>query len=334
MLGAWGMHLDFAPDIAGGALFPYLEGMAGQAFGMVLGQGGADTIVRALVAAIEARGGAVECGADGGADPARRRPRHGGRAWPTAGTIDGRQRGDRQRRAGGAARLTGGSGDAEFDAGLARFVHAPGTMMIHLATDALPDWTAGAELQRFAYVHIAPSLDAMARTYQQARRRAVAGRAGDRRRPADRGRPQPRARRQAYARGCRCAWRRARILGDAAGDDRRHATGPMAAEPFADRALDIRRAPRARHCAARSLAAASSPPDDVGGRQPQPRRRRSDLRQPSSDAELPVPPAARPCRRHARRSRSLLPDRCRGLARRRNRGRSGLSARPASWPDT
>ena len=44
MLAAWGMHLDFAPDIAGGAIFPYLEGMAGQAFGMVLGKGGADTI--------------------------------------------------------------------------------------------------------------------------------------------------------------------------------------------------------------------------------------------------------------------------------------------------
>ncbi len=42
MLAAWGMHLDFAPDVAGGALFPYLEGMAGQAFGMVLGKGGAD----------------------------------------------------------------------------------------------------------------------------------------------------------------------------------------------------------------------------------------------------------------------------------------------------
>lgn len=38
MLGAWGMHLDFAPDVAGGALFPYLEGMAGQAFGMALGE--------------------------------------------------------------------------------------------------------------------------------------------------------------------------------------------------------------------------------------------------------------------------------------------------------
>lgn len=41
-LAVWGMHLDFAPDIAGGALFPYLEAMSGQAFGMVLGRGGVD----------------------------------------------------------------------------------------------------------------------------------------------------------------------------------------------------------------------------------------------------------------------------------------------------
>jgi phytoene dehydrogenase-like protein len=63
MLGAWGMHLDYAPDIAGGAVFPYLEGMAGQAFGMALGKGGADVIIRALVAAIRERGGVVELNA-------------------------------------------------------------------------------------------------------------------------------------------------------------------------------------------------------------------------------------------------------------------------------
>ena len=44
-LAAWGMHLDFAPDIAGGAVFPYLESMANQSFGMVLGKGGADTMM-------------------------------------------------------------------------------------------------------------------------------------------------------------------------------------------------------------------------------------------------------------------------------------------------
>jgi phytoene dehydrogenase-like protein len=64
--------------------------------------------------------------------------------------------------------LRSGSGDAGFDSAMQRFRHAPGTMMIHLALDGLPDWKAGAELQNFAYVHIAPSLDQMARTYQQA----------------------------------------------------------------------------------------------------------------------------------------------------------------------
>ena len=41
-------------------------------------------------------------------------------------------------------------------------------MMIHLALSDLPDWTAGEELRRFAYVHLAPSFDVMAATYAQA----------------------------------------------------------------------------------------------------------------------------------------------------------------------
>ncbi|WP_292201401.1 NAD(P)/FAD-dependent oxidoreductase, partial [Mesorhizobium sp.] len=64
--------------------------------------------------------------------------------------------------------LPNGSGDAGFDAAMKKFRHAPGTMMIHLALDDLPDWSAGAELRHFAYVHLAPSLNAMSRTYQQA----------------------------------------------------------------------------------------------------------------------------------------------------------------------
>jgi phytoene dehydrogenase-like protein len=41
-------------------------------------------------------------------------------------------------------------------------------MMIHVACDGLPDWKAGEELQRFAYVHLAPSLDMMNRAYHEA----------------------------------------------------------------------------------------------------------------------------------------------------------------------
>ena len=166
MLGAWGMHLDFAPDVAGGAMFPYLEGMAGQAFGMVIGQGGADTVTRALVAAITARGGVVETGAS-----VTRIIHEGGRATGIE-LADGRRITANRAVIAGVApsampRLTGGTNPA-FDAAMGKFRHAPGTMMIHLAIDALPDWRAGADLQRFAYVHLAPSLDQMARTYQQA----------------------------------------------------------------------------------------------------------------------------------------------------------------------
>ena len=38
MMAAWGMHLDFSPDVAGGALFAYLESMAEQSFGMAIRQ--------------------------------------------------------------------------------------------------------------------------------------------------------------------------------------------------------------------------------------------------------------------------------------------------------
>lgn len=166
MLGAWGMHLDFAPDVAGGALFPYLEGMAGQAFGMALGRGGADTIIRAMVKAIEARGGLVEVNA-----PVAR-ILHDGKRASGIELIGGRRITATRAVIAGVApsalpRLTGAT-SPDFDAKMTSFTHAPGTMMIHLAMDSLPDWAAGAELQSFAYVHLAPSLDQMARTYAQA----------------------------------------------------------------------------------------------------------------------------------------------------------------------
>jgi phytoene dehydrogenase-like protein len=167
LLAAWGMHLDFAPDVAGGALFPYLEGMANQSFGMVLGKGGADTIIRALVAAIKARGGTVECNA-----PVARILHSGGQATgvelANGRTVTASKSVIAGVAPGALARMTGGTGDARFDTAMAQFAHAAGTMMIHLAMDGLPDWAAGPDLQRFAYVHLAPSMDQMAKTYAQA----------------------------------------------------------------------------------------------------------------------------------------------------------------------
>lgn len=168
-LAAWGMHLDFAPDIAGGALFPYLEGMANQGFGMVLGEGGADTIVRALIAMIEAHGGEVHCG-----QRVRSVLKSGGEATGIELADSTQVRANKAVIANTAPAalvdhlLDGGSGQAGFDDRMRGFTHAPGTMMIHLAMDDLPNWSASEELRSYAYVHVAPSLDQMARTYQQA----------------------------------------------------------------------------------------------------------------------------------------------------------------------
>jgi phytoene dehydrogenase-like protein len=168
-LAAWGVHLDFAPDIAGGAVFPYLESMANQSFGMVLGKGGADTIIRALAGMVTAAGGEITTGAD-----VAEITISGGKATGVRLASGETHVAAKAVIAGVAPKalpgnlLPNGSGDAGFDAAMKTFRHAPGTMMIHLAMDDLPDWSAGAELRQFAYVHLAPSLDAMSRVYQQA----------------------------------------------------------------------------------------------------------------------------------------------------------------------
>ena len=168
MMAVWGLHLDFAPDIAGGALFPYLESMANQAFGMVIGQGGADTIVKAMVGAIEEKGGELHLAARVAAIDVENGVAVGvtlenGEKLVAKHVIanlhpqlvfGGLVRHDLRLRA--------------YRAALRKFRAGPGAMMIHLALDDLPQWRAGEALRRFAYVHIAPDLEMMARVYAQA----------------------------------------------------------------------------------------------------------------------------------------------------------------------
>jgi phytoene dehydrogenase-like protein len=166
MMAIWSMHLDFAPDCAGGALFPYLESMANQSFGMALGRGGADTIIKALVGAIKAAGGEIRLAA-----PVQS-------ITIEAGTAKGVMLGSGEcieaRRAVIAnlnPRVLFGQLVASRPAAAQRMVKlrpGPATMMIHLALTDLPQWSAGAGLRQFSYVHLAPSFAAMAKTYTEA----------------------------------------------------------------------------------------------------------------------------------------------------------------------
>lgn len=243
-LAAWGMHLDFPPDIAGGAVFPYLEAIAGQTSGMVLGLGGASTMTKSMVKMIEARGGSVNCNAEVvGINHAA------GRAFGVIladGTlVDAGKAVIANVSPSALVKLTGGTGDKRHQHALKNYQHAPGTMMIHLAMDALPDWNSP-ELKQFAYVHIAPSMDQMARTYAQAK----AGLLPDE--PVIVcGQPTVADPSRAPA-GKHVLWLQVRmapgqIKGDAGGSIAGR-TWQAAAEPFANRALDIleRHAPGTR----------------------------------------------------------------------------------------
>jgi phytoene dehydrogenase-like protein len=166
-MAAWGMHLDFPPDVAGGALFPYLESMANQSFGMALGRGGADTIVTAMVGAVEAAGGEVRLNAEVDRILIDR-----GRATGVVLVGGERLAATRAVIANVNPRLLFGRLVREFSspatARLQQLRAGPGTMMVHLALSDLPAWRAGDALKQFAYVHLAPSFAMMARAYTEA----------------------------------------------------------------------------------------------------------------------------------------------------------------------
>jgi phytoene dehydrogenase-like protein len=163
LAATWGMHLDYGPDISGGALFSFLESIGGQEFGMVLGKGGADTLIKALVGVIKENGGTLITNAkvteilttNGKATGVR--------------TVDGKvYEADKV-----IANVNPVLIPALLPKSLAEkpeiskaknFRPGLGTMMIHLALSDLPDWKA-TEAREFNYVHIAPYVDDMAMTY-------------------------------------------------------------------------------------------------------------------------------------------------------------------------
>ncbi len=168
MCAAWGMHLDFPPAMAGGALFPYLESMASQMNGMALGKGGADSMIQALVLLFESLGGELCC-----SSPVRRIQISADGASGVE-IEEGRSIGCRRAVIANLvptvlAGLIPGQGLSESERHrIGRYRYGPATMMVHLALSGLPDWEAGGQVQDFAYVHIGNSLQEMDRVYSEA----------------------------------------------------------------------------------------------------------------------------------------------------------------------
>lgn len=168
MMAVWGLHLDFTPDTAGGALFPYLEAMGCQRFGLMIGKGGSDNIVKAMVSLFRHRGGELILGT-----PAGKIESYKGKATAVH-LADGRVCTARKAVIANLhprlvfGNLLKGSGHSVFDKKVTRFRSAPGGLMIHLAMSEKLNWKADVKLDGFAYVHLAPDLAMMSQAYNEA----------------------------------------------------------------------------------------------------------------------------------------------------------------------
>ena len=158
----WGMHLDYGPDISGGALFSFLESIGGQEFGMVLGKGGANVLIDSLVNVIEKNGGELRTNTEvseilvesGKAVGVLTKSGERIMAKSVVANVN-------------PALLPKLLGETPETQELHNFRPGLGTMMIHLALNKLPNWI-DPEAKNFNYVHIAPYIDDMAITYAHA----------------------------------------------------------------------------------------------------------------------------------------------------------------------
>jgi len=169
MLACWGMHLDFGPDVSGGAMFPFLEAFADQAGGMAVVEGGASRMIDALVGLLRESGGELWTGAE-----VTQIEVAGGRARGVE--LAGGERLEAQRAIIASVTptalfgrlLDGREVPARTLEEARRYRYGPGTMMLHLALDGAVPWAAGGDLDEFAYVHVAPYVEELAATYTEA----------------------------------------------------------------------------------------------------------------------------------------------------------------------
>lgn len=169
LLACWGMHLDFGPDVSGGAMFPFLEAFTDMRTGIALARGGASRLIEALVAIGAERGGEVRTEADVSAVTV-----DAGRATGVVLASGERIEARRAVIAGVAPEALYGRllRDAPVPARVRRaadrYRHGPGTLMLHVALSSPLPWAGGEDLGSFAYIHIGPYVDDLAATYAHA----------------------------------------------------------------------------------------------------------------------------------------------------------------------
>jgi phytoene dehydrogenase-like protein len=164
----WAFHLDFAPDVAGGAAFAFITGVSAHLNGLTVASGGAGAIVSALRELIEANGGAIQTGTEVSEILVE-----GGRAIGVRTNAGDVLTAARAVIANVTPSLLFGrllSSSAiphRVRKRAAQFRYGPGVFMVHLALSGHLDWAARDDLWRFNYVHLNAKAGQIATTYEQ-----------------------------------------------------------------------------------------------------------------------------------------------------------------------
>jgi phytoene dehydrogenase-like protein len=171
MLASWGYHLDFAPDVPGGAVFAFVAAQSGYNGGMPIVEGGAGKIIGALRAMIEKAGGRIVTGADVTRIVVRKghavavRTKAGDEIAAKRAIIANVTTRNLFTKLVDAEDL-----DPRFRTRAERYRYGPGTFVVHLALSRLPVWKAADDLSQFNYIHVNGSEAEIAETYRQSLR--------------------------------------------------------------------------------------------------------------------------------------------------------------------
>lgn len=170
LLSTWGMEVDFAPDVAGGAMFPLLESFANLESGINITRGGSSAMPKALAQLAQSYGAEIRTQSE-----VTRIVTRDNRAVAVE-LATGEQISARRAI---IANLTPGvlfgkllkevTLPASIRRSIDSYKYGPATFMVHLALSGKPNWIAP-QAQDFAFVHLPASVDELIQTYHDALR--------------------------------------------------------------------------------------------------------------------------------------------------------------------
>ena len=166
LFAPWSFHLDYGPDVHGGAMFSFINGMSAHLNGLNTVEGGVGRLASAFRTLIEARGGKIVTDTEVSRIRVER-----GRAVAVE-TAGGETIGAGRAIVAEVAppRLFGGLvAETDLPAGflvrIRRYRYGVGTFVVHLALSRPLVWRAAGDLSDFNYVHICGATRDIEQTY-------------------------------------------------------------------------------------------------------------------------------------------------------------------------